>query len=613
MNKIKSFILSIITSIALWSSYNILDDLKHFKFYTLYNSNMLLLGLICVLFIYLYNKNKDIKVNKSKIIASIIFAVFMIIGEVCNTYGDISVAFNHYLNIIYTIIKFIGYFNAFKLMFIYLDKVIPKLDNNPLKPKKSIFKWYIDKLTKYPFRTSFVTLLILFSIYMIAFYPLVLSPDPRDQIYMFLGIPTEHNEWVIMRNPNVLITNHHPILQTYLIGGCLSIGRYFGNDNFGLFIYTIIQTLIYASILAYTIKFMKDHKISNKYYFIVLLIYLLVPMYAFFTVSAVKDTLYTGFTILFVLWLYDIVENYMNKKINIKYLIYVFFVMLLMCLFRNNGIYLCLLTLPILLIINKCNRVKILLLILTLFGSMQVFNKVIIPALGVSDGSIREALSIPFQQTARLVKYNESIIEESDKEIIDKVLVYETLGDRYDPNLSDPVKNKFNPNATKEDLFNYLKVWFKYLFKDPLCYINATLDNTFGFIYPNVHRWYLYYDYWDDLVDPNIVDYHFNDSTWWLRVPLTNYGETFPFIPLVGLLSNIGASCWMVIILNVYLVNKKTKKYILVLIPLYLSILICIAGPANAYFRYVMPYMFALPVLTCLFINKVKEVNDEKK
>ena len=358
---------------------------------------------------------------------------------------------------------------------------------------------------------------------------------------------------------------------------------------------------------------MKDHKISNKYYFIVLLIYLLVPMYAFFTVSAVKDTLYTGFTILFVLWLYDIVENYMDKKINIKYLIYVFFVMLLMCLFRNNGIYLCLLTLPILLIINKCNRLKILLLILTLFGSMQVFNKVIIPALGVSDGSIREALSIPFQQTARLVKYNESIIEESDKEIIDKVLVYETLGDRYDPNLSDPVKNKFNPNATKEDLFNYLKVWFKYLLKDPLCYINATLDNTFGFIYPNVHRWYLYYDYWDDLVDPNIVDYHFNDSTWWLRVPLTNYGETFPFIPLVGLLSNIGASCWMVIILNIYLVNKKTKKYILVLIPLYLSILICIAGPANAYFRYVMPYMFALPVLTCLFINKVKEVNDEKK
>lgn len=612
MKNFKSILLAFISSIAIWSSYSILDDLRNFKFYTLYNSNMLLLGLLLVIFIYLFIKNKDIKISKSKVVVSVILSLFMIIGEVCNTYGDITVAFNFYLNLIYSIIKYIGYFNLFKLMFIYLDIVITKLDSNPLKPKKRIFKWYINKITKYPFRTSFVTLLILFGIYMIAFYPLVLSPDPRDQLYMFLGVPTEHNEWVIMRNPNVLITNHHPILQTYFMGGCLTIGRHFGNDNFGLFIYTIIQSLIYASILAYSIKFMNNHNVSNKYYFIVLLMYLLVPMYAFFTVSAVKDTLYTGFMMLFILFVFDIVENYLNKKISIKYLIYIFFVMLLMCLFRNNGIYICLLTLPVLFFMSKINRIKILTLIILLFGSMQITNKVVIPALGVSDGSIREALSIPFQQTARLVKYNSGIIDDEDKDIIDKVLIYDTLDERYDPNLSDPVKNKFNPHATKEDLMNYFKVWFKYLLKDPMCYINATLDNTFGYIYPNVHRWYLYYDYWDDLVNPDIIDYHF-EGVPVLRMILRNYGETFPFIPLVGLLSNIGASCYMVIILTAYLFNKKNKKYIVVLLPMYLSILICIAGPANTYFRYVMPYMFVLPSVTCLLLSKIKEDNNEKK
>lgn len=612
MKNFKSILLAFISSIAIWSSYSILDDLRNFKFYTLYNSNMLLLGLLLVIFIYLFIKNKDIKISKPKVVVSVILSLFMIIGEVCNTYGDITVAFNFYLNLIYSIIKYIGYFNLFKLMFIYLDIVITKLDGNPLKPKKRIFKWYINKLTKYPFRTSFVTLLILFGIYMIAFYPLVLSPDPRDQLYMFLGVPTEHIEWVIMRNPNVLITNHHPILQTYFMGGCLTIGRHLGNDNFGLFIYTIIQSLIYASILAYSIKFMNKHNVSNKYYFIVLLMYLLVPMYAFFTVSAVKDTLYTGFMMLFILFIFDIVENYLNKKISIKYLIYIFFVMLLMCLFRNNGIYICILTLPVLFFMSKINRIKILTLIILLFGSMQITNKVVIPALGVSDGSIREALSIPFQQTARLVKYNSGIIDDEDKDIIDKVLVYDTLDERYDPNLSDPVKNKFNPHATKEDLMNYFKVWFKYLLKDPMCYINATLDNTFGYIYPNVHRWYLYYDYWDDLVNPDIIDYHF-EGVPVLRMILRNYGETFPFIPLVGLLSNIGASCYMVIILTAYLFNKKNKKYIVVLLPMYLSILICIAGPANTYFRYVMPYMFVLPSVTCLLLSKIKEDNNEKK
>jgi len=612
MKNIKPIILAFISSIAIWSSYTILDNLKNFKFYTLYNSNLLLLSIICILFIYLFIKNKDTSITKPKIIASIIFSLFMIIGEVCNTYGDISIAFNFYLNLIYTIIKFIGYFSIFKIMFIYIDKVIPRISKKPLNAKKNVFKWYIDKLTKYPFRTSLCTLLILFGIFIIAYYPLVLSPDPRDQIYMYLGVPTEHNEWVIQRDPNVFITNHHPFLQTYLIGWSLSFGRLLGSDNFGLFIYTLFQTIIYACVLAYSIKFLKDHGISNRWYFIVLLIYLLVPMYAFFTVSAVKDTLYTAFTMLFVLALFDFVENYLNKKISNKYCIYIFFIMLLMCLFRNNGIYVCLLTLPILFFMSKQNRIKILALIILLFGGMQITNKVIIPALGISDGSIREALSIPFQQTARLAKYNETIIEESDKEIIDKILVYDTLAERYNPNLSDPVKNKFNRDTTKEDLINYFKVWFKYLLKDPLCYINATLDNTFGFIYPNAHRWYLYYDYWDDLVDPNIVDYHFYDGTWWLRTIFTNYGETFPFLPIVGLLSNIGFSTWMVIILTVYLMTKKNKSYILVLVPLYLSILICIAGPANAYFRYTMPYMFVLPAITCLMINKIKEAKDGK-
>ena len=613
MKHIKSIILGLLSSIAIWSSYSLLDELRNFRFYSLYNSNMLLAAFICIVFIYLYIKNKDTKITKSKIIASIIFSIFMIIGEVCNLYGDISIVFNFYLNLIYTVIKFIGYFSAFKLMFIYLDKVISKLDNNPLKPKKNIFKWYIDKLTKYPFRTSLCTLLILFGIYMIAYYPMVLSPDPRNQLYMYLGVRTDITDSVILRNPNVFITNHHPILQTYLMGWSLSLGRAIGSDNFGLFIYTLFQTVIYASVLAYSIKFLNKHGISNKWYFVVLLIYLLVPMYAFYTVSAVKDTLYTAFVMLFILWLFDIVENYMNNKISKKSYIYVFFVMLLICLFRNNGIYVCLLTLPVLFFMNKKNRLGILLVAAALFGSMQITNKVIIPALGVSDGSVREALSIPFQQTARLVKYNESIISYEDKQVIDKVLEYDTLAERYESHLSDNVKNKYNKDATKEDLFNYLKVWFKYLFKDPICYINATLDNTFGYFYPNVHRWYLYYDYWDDLVDPTIIDYHFNDSTWWLRVPLTNYGETFPYIPLIGLLSNIGASAWMLIILTTYLMTKKNKKYILVLVPSYLSWLICIASPCNAYFRYVMPYMFVLPVMTCLLINKAKGDKNEKE
>ena len=48
MKNFKSILLAFISSIAIWSSYSILDDLRNFKFYTLYNSNMILLGLLLI-------------------------------------------------------------------------------------------------------------------------------------------------------------------------------------------------------------------------------------------------------------------------------------------------------------------------------------------------------------------------------------------------------------------------------------------------------------------------------------------------------------------------------------------------------------------------------------
>ena len=101
----------------------------------------------------------------------------------------------------------------------------------------------------------------------------------------------------------------------------------------------------------------------------------------------------------------------------------------------------------------------------------------LLPSLKITDGSIRETLSIPFQQTARYVKYYDKDLSKNDIKVIDKVLEYETLAKRYNPTISDPVKNEFNKYTTKKELLAYLKVWFKCFFKHPLVYIEATLNN----------------------------------------------------------------------------------------------------------------------------------------
>ena len=201
-------------------------------------------------------------------------------------------------------------------------------------------------------------------------------------------------------------------------------------------------------------------------------------------------------------------------------------------------------------------------------------------------------------------------LQDEGKKIIDKVLKYDTLANRYNPRLADDVKNEFNKYTTKEELKEYFGVWFKYFIKYPVTYINATIDNTYGYIYPNQHYWYVYDTYDKRVVKANVVDYHFNKSTKFLRYTLVFYESVFPYLPGIGLISSIGFSTWIVLILSVYV---KKKKYLIAYIPLYLSILICFISPANTYFRYAMPYIFSMPLILSIFLDIVKEKGKGKK
>ena len=92
-----------------------------------------------------------------------------------------------------------------------------------------------------------------------------------------------------------------------------------------------------------------------------------------------------------------------------------------------------------------------------MLGTYVGYDKVLLPALKIPAGSVREQLSVPFQQTARYVKEHEKEISEEEKEKIDKVLGYDTLKERYNPNLADPVKNQYNKYTTKKQLKDYFQ------------------------------------------------------------------------------------------------------------------------------------------------------------
>lgn len=610
--KVKLFIFSICVGICFLIKIDLVSDLSVLKITTLYETNFFALSVFTGFAFYFFSKHPFHKISKIKIFLSVLFSLFMLVGEGYASYGSYKLLFLNIATILLSLVKFVGYIYLFIHLFSLLDDLIDKSKNKELKFKNKYLSKYLELFNKYPFKVSFVTILIVLSIYMLAFYPIVLSPDPSFQIKMYFNEHTKYIDWVIQRDPEIFMTSHHPVFQTYMIGFCLSLGRFLVNDNFGLFLYTLIQSLIYSSVLAYTIKYMSNNGIKSKNRLIVLGMYLIIPMYLLYSMSAVKDTLYTAFMILFILKVFDIIKNYKEINLSYKYIAVLYFIMLFIGLFRHNGVYVIALTIFVLIFYTRKNALKILISFFAFFVSIYAFDKVLIPYLGISDGSAREMLSVPFQQTARLVSEKPDFYNEEDIKIIDYILKYDTLASRYNPDLADPVKNEYNKNTTKEDLKDYFYVWFKGLKKHPDIYVDATLNNTYGFFYPDKHNWYIYARYDKRVTENGLVDYHYNKLSF-LRAFIDGYANTVPYIPIIGAVSNIALNTWAVLILATYLINTKNKRFLISLLPLFGSILFCFIGPANTYFRYTMPYIFALPVLTVLLLEYIRGEKVEKK
>lgn len=585
-----SVLLGIITTFSLL--FQVTSKLK----FTRSNIMMMTYVVLAVLLICFYKKYLFKFENKlTYSIISIIFSLLMVFGYSYDVVHNASLVTGNIALIIFSILKFIGYYTLFNTSIKLFDNVVKK---SKLKNKKlpKIF----DLFDKHPFMFSFIVILICYLPYIIAFYPVIINYDAANQIKEVMGIHTRYMDSVVLLNPNVTLTNFNPLIHTLLLGGLFKFGYLIGNVNFGMFLYSIVQLSIVISVFAYSIYYLKKLKVNNTLILVVLGIYSLVPLFPLYTMTAVKDVIFSSLVFLYVIMLYDMLKFKWSKK---KYIGFAFLVLLII-LFRNNGIYTIILSLPVVCILKKELMLPIILVLVFNIGMYIGYNKVLLPHYEIANTSVREMLSVPFQQTARLVKYYDEEISNEDKKIIDKVLGYNDLGERYRTDLSDPVKNKFNKYTTDEELKDYFKVWFKYLLKRPVVYIDATINNMYGYFYPNTSAWYVYTDLNHKLPEAGF-DYHYNNLSY-LRIGLKGIAEAFPYIPVIGAISNIGIVVWIHILLIGMLIVNKMKKYIVVLLPSLTFILVCIVGPANTYFRYVLPCVFALPTIICILYNELK-------
>lgn len=536
------------------------------------------------------------KINYNTLACSAFFAILYIVSMSHKIYADFSFITKNLYQRCYSFFIIVGLTILFYLI---IEGICLFFSVN-----SAIIDDYTESsfIGKRIFLISFVCILLGWIPWILGSYPASFNDDSVRQLMQYFSLD------------GTTFTTHHPPLSSYIMGLMVSIGGAVVNVDFGGFLYNLTQSVVGAAVFSYGIKLMrKEFGIRLRYLVLCILFFAITPFWGCFAQWFEKDLLYTEIIVLMNLILLPVVKN---KSITIKQSIAIFLSGLFASLLRNNGLYAVVPTLIVLFFYLKRKNEKIMVFSITLCSILffYLINNVVYSNIGIEKGSVAEALSIPFEQTARCVKYSGENITEEEKEVINSVLNYELLPDYYLPHTSDLVKSTYKGDNSK--LPAYFKVWFKMFFKYPKEYISAFICLSKGYfapIMPDIEPNISWKSNMSDTYIENLKRMGFNDQYFRTFVEflsvlrMYNYGW-----PLLRYLCMSGLYTWIIVLCSVMLLKNKKGSVLILFIPSYINVLVCLAAPLSAAIRYQLPAVAIAPELIGVTLYYLRKKNAKK-
>lgn len=447
--------------------------------------------------------------------------------------------------------------------------------------------------------------------YLVILYPCSANPDVVDQLGQFFHVDsmcrTQH--YVNLLNPEISFwNNHHPVFHTLILGIFAQIGKWIENIGLGLFVLVIVQAILMAMVFSYMIMYMRKEGVSKKICFGAFLFYILWPLNGINTTLICKDTLFTVLILFNTVQILKILKE-PQEMLGKRKIAFTVFTFILMGLFRNNGLYMLLFMLPVMMILLKKYWAKVIVLmgVPILFLGI-ILPKIIFPVLEITPGSEREMLSVPFQQIVRVLK--EKKVQSDDIKIIENTLAskgekYQDIVRRYDPKRADSVKSHYNLNLTSSEKKEFLKVWFKYLLKYPTVYIQAAINNNYQYIYYERYSESLAYVYYNgiDIEGRYFLGVENSEKFKDIRNDMYRIITNIQHSKWLGWIFNIGFyMCVFIVLMGKSIVNRDYKIFWgfgLV----FGNILINFLGPV-VYMRYAYYFIACIPLYLGLLTRK---------
>lgn len=383
------------------------------------------------------------------------------------------------------------------------------------------------------------------------------------------------------------VSTFWPVVSTLLMGKAVEGGNLiFGSYNLGIFLYSLIQTVICSAIFAYGISLLTEFKINRIYIWIATFICSFVPVFSAFTTSVSKDVPFSNLAMLFLLMLLETLK--VKNNISIKYGATYVIVTILVMLFSNKGLFYVLASVigtVVFLIRKKEKRYWQLLVILIISYLSSQLVQTGINSHYEKTSTLNVTLCQPLQDIGYYtIKYEDEWSEE-DKKLIDKFLIYEEIADSYRMDMADgmfvDIWRYENKHSIKE-ICQLVALWCKGFIKHPDCYMDATLRCNFGFYYPDTKQWGNYNSGYY-IGDPNVpnteLPFTYSESLQTIITKLSKIILYLENLPILYLFNSIAISVWIQIFVFLYMLcRKKWEEMFCVLVSL-VSFALCLIGP----------------------------------
>ena len=526
-------------------------------------------------------------------IPAALFAFFMVFGRSFEKTDSWDLVFGSMPDFLLSLAQGIGWFLAFYLGISFLFGLLDKagtagagksVSHSQPGILRRIWRKYWTMVETRPIATVWGTLLLVNLPYMVLSYPAIFMGDTGSQLSQGFGEAT--------------LTNHHPVIHTLFLSLFVRMGELLGNENAGVFLYCLAQAVFVCLVLAYAAAALVEIKAPPALVGGIVLYYCIHPRISSYLFLLTKDVPYSACVTLFYVLLFKLTAGPAHRKKR-DHVLFGAAVLGMIC-FRNEGKYMVVFTL-LAFLFWKGFRKKAAAFLGIGAAAAVLLNQVLIPAMGVTPGSIREMLSVPFQQTARYVRDAGEDVTPEEREVIDRVLDYDSLAENYDPGISDNVKATYH--GTTEDLLEYFRVWFQMFLRHPGIYIQATMNNYYQYFYPGETLFSLYSYEWSDGIMEDIneklgTDYHYPESLWEARNSLEAVREDIFSLPALSFLNMPAFYTWGAILYFFYFLRRKSWKGVLFSVPMLVQMLIFITGPTNGFYcRYEFSMLLYLPVV----------------